>query len=79
MIYDVLCLKSILGFLLLERTFGVSPVIFTFDCIGVRHESESGSPLLAKKSQDTQSGSKGSSSPKTPSLNHLYRVLLAIQ
>ena len=29
MFYDVLCLKSILGFLLSERTSGVSPVIFT--------------------------------------------------
>ena len=28
MLYDVLCLKSILGFLLSERTSGVSPVIF---------------------------------------------------
>ena len=28
MFYDVLCLKSILGFLLLERTTGVSTVIF---------------------------------------------------
>ena len=28
MFYDVLCLKSILGFLLSERTSGVSPVIF---------------------------------------------------
>ena len=28
--YDVLCLKSILGFLLSERTSGVSPVIFSF-------------------------------------------------
>ena len=30
MFYDVLCLKSILGFLLSERTSGVSPVIFIF-------------------------------------------------
>ena len=30
MLYDVLCLKSILGFLLSERTSGVSPVIFYF-------------------------------------------------
>ena len=29
MFYDVLCLKSILGFLLSERTSGVSPVIFS--------------------------------------------------
>ena len=28
MFYDVLCLKSILGFLLLERTSGFSPEIF---------------------------------------------------
>ena len=28
MFYDVLCLKSILGFLLSERTSGVSPAIF---------------------------------------------------
>ena len=28
MFYDVLCLKSILGFLFSERTSGVSPVIF---------------------------------------------------
>ena len=28
MFYDVLCLKSIFGFLLSEHTFGVSPVIF---------------------------------------------------
>ena len=28
MFYDVLFLKSILGFFLLERTFGVSPVLF---------------------------------------------------
>ena len=28
MFYDVLFLESILGFLLLERTSGVSPVIF---------------------------------------------------
>ena len=28
MIYDVLCIKSILDFLLSERTFGASPVIF---------------------------------------------------
>ena len=30
MFYDVLCLKSILGFLLSKRTSGVSPVIFSF-------------------------------------------------
>ena len=31
MFYDVLCLLSILGFLLSERTSGVSPVIFVAD------------------------------------------------
>ena len=30
MFYDVLCLKSILGFLLSEHTSGVSPVIFLY-------------------------------------------------
>ena len=33
MISDVLCLRSILGFLFSERTFGVSPIkLFTLDC-----------------------------------------------
>ena len=33
MFYDVVCLKSILGFLMSERTSGVSPVIFSLNVL----------------------------------------------
>ena len=38
MFYDVLCLKSILGFLLSKRTSGVSPVIFTTSLRYIFHQ-----------------------------------------